>query len=536
MATVSTSQFGYLDFNSYVPLSSFIPTFASSNVIRLTYATEDLYFSGSFLYDVTGTRLAGGTVTGYDQYQDGFYLGGTSGFSVSALAVQNYINTNDFHGLAGYVLAGDDTFYGNGVYVVSDFIRGYAGNDEMYGYLGDDFLFGDDGNDRLYGGSENDTLSGGLGSDILDGGYGNDTYIVGDADVIIDLDGIDTVQSYIPWALGGGLENLTLIGSASYGVGNELNNHITGNALSNPLLRGLGGADYIYGGDGNDWIEGESGNDALPMGHVAGGDFLYGEAGDDIILGGAGDDVIHGGSGTDFLVGELGDDQIYGGSEWDAIDGRQGTDYLYGNDGADIIFGDGYFYLFGFANDLLYGGEGDDIMMGEAGEPSTSGAGDAIYGEGGNDLLDGGGGGDAIYGGVGNDVIDGDHGNDYIVGGPGADIMLGSNAVNYGGATSGSDLSAYQAMADAGDSIYGFDVRPGDGDGIDLRPLFDALGYSGTTPRAAGTEILRVIDAGGNAQVQIDPDGAPGPATFSTVVTLVGVNATDVTDSFFLFQ
>ncbi len=310
---------------------------------------------------------------------------------------------------------------------------------------------------------------------------------------------------------------------------------ITGNVGAN-TLRGFGGTDTIAGGDGDDWIEGETGNDPLPVGQTAGNDNLNGENGNDTILGGAGNDVLFGGTGIDFLIGELGNDLAYGGSEFDAIDGRQGSDILYGEGGDDIIFGDGYYYIFGFANDSLFGGPGDDIMMGEAGENSTSGSGDAIHGEDGNDLLDGGAGDDAIYGGNGNDVIDGDHGNDYVVGGPGAEIMLGSNAVAYGGATTGSDLFVYQSMVDAGDSIYGFDTRSGNTDGIDLRAFFDGLGYAGTTPRALGTEMLRVVQSGADALVQIDPDGAPGVQGYTTIVTLVGVTATTITDGFFLFQ
>ena len=35
--------------------------------------------------------------------------------------------------------------------------------------------------------------------------------------------------TYIPWTLAAGLENLTLLGSAAFGVGNASNNVITGN-------------------------------------------------------------------------------------------------------------------------------------------------------------------------------------------------------------------------------------------------------------------------------------------------------------------
>ena len=65
---------------------------------------------------------------------------------------------------------------------------------------------------------------------------------------------------------------------------------------------------------------------------------------------------------------------------------------------------------------------------------------------------------------------------------------------------------------------------------------FDALGYAGTTPRAAGTNILQVVQSGPDTLVQIDVDGAPGAQGFGTLMTLVGVSAATITDSFFLFQ
>jgi Ca2+-binding RTX toxin-like protein len=331
------------------------------------------------------------------------------------------------------------------------------------------------------------------------------TILTGDAnDNAIQWSGTQSV------VLDGGLGADRLLGGSgddtlTGGSGNDMQ---VGGA-GNDRLVGGGGFDFIFGGDGNDWIEGETGNDPLPVGQTAGNDALSGDAGNDTILAGAGDDSLYGDSGTDFLIGELGNDLAYGGSEWDAIDGRQG-------------------------NDTLYGGDGDDIMMGEAGENSLSGAADIIYGEAGNDLLDGGAGNDVIYGGDGNDVIDGDNGNDYIVGGQGAEIMLGSNAVAYGGPTQGSDLFVYQAMSDGGDSIYGFDVRPGQNDGIDLRPLFDALGYAGTTPRANG--YLYVFQNGTNTDIYIDSNGAVGGVNLTRMVTLVDTVASGISDNFFLFQ
>jgi hypothetical protein len=128
----------------------------------------------------------------------------------------------------------------------------------------------------------------------------------------------------------------------------------------------------------------------------------------------------------------------------------------------------------------------------------------------------------------------GGDGNDYAVG-AGADTILGSIALDFEGATTGSGLFVYQSMTDADGSIYGFDTRAGDNDSIDLRPLFDTLGYAGPTPRAAGTNLLRVVQSGADTLVQIDPDGASGAQGFSTLLTMAGVNASTVKDNLFLF-
>jgi Ca2+-binding RTX toxin-like protein len=204
------------------------------------------------------------------------------------------------------------------------------------------------------------------------------------------------------------------------------------------------------------------------------------------------------------------------------LDGRQGN---------DILFGEG-------GDDSLSGGGDDDMIMGESGIASLLGGNDVLRGEGGNDMLDGGAGVDVIYGREGNDLIHGDEGSDCVMPGAGVDFMLGSAASAYGPATAGGDLFVYTQMADAGDRIWGFDLTPalGDNDGIDLRPLFDALGYAGANPRSDG--FLRVMPSDNVADtlVQIDADGAGIVHGYITLLTLIGVNAASLTDSYFLFH
>jgi len=384
-------------------------------------------------------------------------------------------------------------------------------------------ILGTPGNDTLSGGGGDDTLNGGAGADWMDGGPGNDFYHVDHpGDVIVDASGDDIVQSSIAYTLPAGIERLLLTGLATDGTGNAGANLIAGNGVAN-TLRGLAGNDTIGGGGGNDTLYGDAGEDQL-----------YGEAGDDWIFGGDDYDLIFGGEGNDLIMGQGGGDIVFGQSGTDLIDGGAGTDVLFGQEGDDVIFGDE-------ADDQIIGGPGNDTLMGERGGLSLTGGNDWIYGDtevlslvGGDDLINGGGGNDIIIGGGGNDVIDGGHGNDIIEGNAGADILVGSAASVVGPETIGSDLFIYRAMTDAGDTIYGFDIRPGDNDGIDLRPLFDALGYAGTTARADG--YLRISQSGADALVEIDANGAAGGADFVTMITLIDRTAADITDSFFLFQ
>ncbi|ESQ74169.1 calcium-binding protein [Asticcacaulis sp. AC402] len=101
----------------------------------------------------------------------------------------------------------------------------------------------------LNGNGGNNRLDGGAGSDTLTGGLGNDTYVVNAvSDVIVETAaaGTDTVESSITYTLGADLENLTLTGAAVInGIGNALDNVLTGNSANN-VLSGLGGNDSYY--------------------------------------------------------------------------------------------------------------------------------------------------------------------------------------------------------------------------------------------------------------------------------------------------
>ena len=206
----------------------------------------------------------------------------------------------------------------------------------------------------ITGNSGNNILDGAAGIDTLIGGAGDDTYMVVDTDDVIIENiggGIDTVQASIDYTLGETeIENLTLIGAASVGTGNTLDNTITGNALDNVLdgadgndiLVGAGGSDILLGGFGDDTyivndtsaliIEGIDegydtvisnidfalssdvenlilvGIDAINATGNELNNVIIGNSADNIISGGAGDDTMSGGEGADTMIGGTGND------------------------------------------------------------------------------------------------------------------------------------------------------------------------------------------------------------------------------------
>lgn len=128
------------------------------------------------------------------------------------------------------------------------------GADSLTGTAGNDYINSGAGNDTLSGLAGDDTLDGGSGSDSLSGGTGNDIFVVdttGDKVVENASEGTDTVWASVGYSLPDNVENLTLTGTADYGVGNSLANVITGNDQANVLI-GWAGNDTLDGGAGID--------------------------------------------------------------------------------------------------------------------------------------------------------------------------------------------------------------------------------------------------------------------------------------------
>lgn len=345
----------------------------------------------------------------------------------------------------------------------NNILTGNSGNNLLDGGASNDTLLGDAGNDTLLGGVGDDILDGGAGADNLQGGGGNDTYIIDALDTIsleVDGGGIDTIQANFNYTLGTGnfIENLTLLGSATLGTGNEYNNFIQGNALAN-TLNGKAGNDTLQGGAGNDTILGELGDDFLDGG--TGNDSLSGGEGNDTyVIDNAADLIVEvDNQGTDtvrvgytsytlennlnleniILTGVLainatGNDKnnaltgnnnnniLTGGLGNDTLDGNGGLDTLQGGDGDDTYFldnpGDVVDLVFESAmatggNDTVFvnadytlGNNLENLVL--LGNGSFSGVGNTLANSlTGNDVdnyLDGLGGADIMMGGLGNDT------------------------------------------------------------------------------------------------------------------------------------
>lgn len=223
--------------------------------------------------------------------------------------------------------------------------------------------YGNSLNNVIIGNSDDNILDGKECADTMIGGTGNDTYYVDNSgDVIIENadEGIDSVISSISYTLGDNFENLSLEGGISpesdapiYGIGNDLDNYISGSSVNNILIGGAGsdtlnswngGQDTLIGGTENDFyhIGWDGLNDDIIIENVNEGidtvrsfvsytltdnvenlildRFYSGNANgtgnnlNNVITGSLGDNIISGLSGNDTLDGVIGFDTLIGGA------------------------------------------------------------------------------------------------------------------------------------------------------------------------------------------------------------------------------
>lgn len=279
----------------------------------------------------------------------------------------------------------------------------------------------------LAGGDGNDTLNGGTGADLLIGGAGNDTYIVDNlTDVVQENadEGIDLVQASVTTTLAANVENLTLTGTTAInGVGNALDNLLTGNSAANSLnggdgndtLNGAAGVDTLIGGLGNDFYVVDAAGDVVTENADAGLDLVQssvshtlaanvenltltgtsaingtGNTLDNVLLGNSGNNTLDGSSGADTMSGGLGNDTYVVDNIGDSVSENVG-------EGTDLVKSALSYTLGANLENLTLTGSG--AINGTGNELNN-----VITGNASDNVLDGAGGADSLVGGTGNDT------------------------------------------------------------------------------------------------------------------------------------
>jgi len=445
-------------------------TTTSSVTTTLASTIDDLTLTGTA--DINGTdNTRNNTITGNSGSN---VLNGMAGSDtlIGGAGNDTYVVDNIGDVVVEKAGEGTDTVQSGVSYTLSDNVENLVltgsantagtGNEldnVITGNTGSNVLSGGAGNDTLSGGAGNDVLDGGSGADRLDGGTGNDTYVVDEAgDLVTEAAGagLDTVNAGIDYTLGANLENLTLTGTGNTnGIGNELDNTITGNAGDNSLAGGAGN-DTLDGGAGADRLDGGSGNDTYVVDNAgdvvveqadAGTDtiqssvsYTLSENVENLVLTGAAAINGNGNELDNNLTGNAAANALYGYAGNDTIDGGAGADTLVGGTGDDT-------YVVDNAGDLVIenAGEGTDKVLSSVthvlganvenltltGANNIGGTGNeldnTITGNSGSNALDGGAGNDILIDNAGNDVLDGGAGADTMQGGSGNDTYVVDN-------------------------------------------------------------------------------------------------------------
>ena len=381
--------------------------------------------------------------------------------------------------------------------------------------------------------------------DLLNGGAGNDTYNLEDGtDSVTDTGGTgDTITTTVTRSIMSfaiinraydNIENLTLLGSAAInGMGNWLNNVLTGNAAANMLFGSIGN-DTLNGNGGNDTLMGEVGNDRLNGG--LGADRLDAGSGTNNETGGAGNDIFvatrSNMTATSTTITDFGSRHFAGADRIDLTGLNIGSlaafQAVTANLGSSARMTT---LLNGVASTLTVTGvpeaslvPGNFIFAGNVAQAlnGTANA-DDLFGAGGNDTLNGGAGNDRLFGESHNDTLRGSNGNDILIGGLGRDIMIGG---------ANNDIFSFVARADSAvanpDVITDFDDFGNDR--IDVSALFGpALAYrhNAAFTRAGQVRINDV--AGPDVIVQVNTGGtlAADFAIRLTATTLGSMTASD---------
>lgn len=322
---------------------------------------------------------------------------------------------------------------------------------------------------------------------------GNDTYVIDDlGDGVTELanNGTDSVQSSVTYTLGTNLENLTLTGSVAInGIGNALDNMLTGNSAANTLTGGAGNDTYVVS-TGDTVIEAANqglytvvSDSTWTLGANLENLTLTGSANingtgntlANVLTGNSGNNTLNGGGGADTMQGAAGDDVYTVDNVGDVVteQANEGVDrvnssisYTLGANGENLTL-TGSAALTGTGNELANmltgnsaanvrtGGAGDDLYVVGAGdsiveqlnegldtvqsavtwtlsahiENLTLTGSAAITGKGNslNNVLTGNSGANVLDAGAGDDTLTGGAGADTLIGGAGDDTYVVDN-------------------------------------------------------------------------------------------------------------
>lgn len=307
---------------------------------------------------------------------------------------------------------------------------------------GHNVLKGNIQSNTLIGGAGNDTLDGALGADTMQGGADNDFYVVDNVrDVVkeLALEGIDTVQASVSYVLSDAVEDLILVGTDNAtGIGNSLDNHLTGSEGDN-VLDGGAGADTMSGGFGNDtYVVDQIGDQVIEAANQGSSDTVQSTISytlkdnfENLRLLGSGHTSATGNLLSNALQGNSGDNRLIGLAGADTMDGGAGADTMEGGTGNDTYVvdsaGDVVSEVGGGGMDLVQVGILSSYTLGADIEHGTRLDAGALTGNALSNRLTGSGGADSLIGGAGADTLIGGAGGDSLVGGSGGDVYVVDN-------------------------------------------------------------------------------------------------------------
>lgn len=382
------------------------------------------------------------------------------------LSVELITNTGVIEGKMD--LGGGDDVVHSDIGVLGGNVTLGAGNDQFYGSRNVDTVFGGDGGDLLDG-------KGGV--DNMTGGQGNDTYVVDDAnDIVNEVAGLvegfaDMVNASVSYGLRAGvalelLQTTSLTGTANIDLGgNELQQEVIGNAGNNIID---GGADNLV-----DSLKGYFGNDTYVL-HGAVADTIIESGGNDTIatfidrslvnFTGV-ENLLLVGSNAINGTGDGGANKITGNTAVNILDGGAGADTLIGGTGSDTYIvdrqGDNITELTGegltdtvqtSASYFVSASAEIEVIMTTNALAATAinltgnNFKQTIIGNNGHNVLSALGGDDTLTAANGNDTLLGGLGNDRLTGGTGTDVFVFNTALN---ATTNKDtILDYNVAAD----------------------------------------------------------------------------------------